>query len=521
MSPIREELIVILVIALAVFWLAKPLALKFSTESDFNRRRNVWILLTVVAFLSPNFWLFVLVAAPLYIWAGRKDSNPVAFYLIVLHVIPATLEVPIPAVLVNQVFDLSNYRLLALVVLIPAALRLRHAKGAPQANGLQITDVLLLGYGLLQILLFIPPDLPDHTQLQDSATNLLRRAFLFIPDMYVIYYVTSRACRSRGALLEAQAALCLSAVLMAALAVFESTRHLLLYSNLDVQWTGDARGSFYLMRGGSLRAQVSAGPSLALGYLLAIGYGFWLNLRFFTPARLTRAVVMLLLGAGLLASYSRGPWLGVVLIGLVFTLVNPRPVSRLIKVLCLTAALAGFVAMTPVGDKIASVVPILGGSVDVYNITYRERLVARSWELILQHPFLGDQLANLELTDLHQGQGIIDFVNTYASVTVFYGVVGFMLMFGFMLSALVRAYRKARREVSSDPELARLGFSIVACMVGTLLMLYTASFMASYEVLFFVLTGLAAAYSNLVALPDRASAEVQAHAPSGAVNVSG
>src|ERR1700730_11002743 len=92
-----KALIVVLAIAAITFRLAKPVALQFSSERDFSRRRNVWFVLTIVGFISPNFWLFAWAPVPLLFSASRKDTNPVAFYLLLLHVIPA-LGIDIPTV---------------------------------------------------------------------------------------------------------------------------------------------------------------------------------------------------------------------------------------------------------------------------------------------------------------------------------------------------------------------------------------------------------------------------------------
>src|SRR2546421_645051 len=113
-----KALIIILAFAALVFRLAKPVARKFSSECDFSRRRNVWFVLTIVGFISPNFWLFALVAVPLLFSAGRKDTNPVAFYLLLLHVIPA-IGIDIPVVGIKRLFQLDIYRLLSFCVLIP------------------------------------------------------------------------------------------------------------------------------------------------------------------------------------------------------------------------------------------------------------------------------------------------------------------------------------------------------------------------------------------------------------------
>ena len=109
MLTMIKPMLVVLALGTVLFRYAKPIALKFSTERDFVRRRNVWLCLTVTAFLSPNFWLFALVATPLMAWAGRKDTNSVAFYLLLLHVIPP-VSVNIPLLGNNGLFPLDNHR---------------------------------------------------------------------------------------------------------------------------------------------------------------------------------------------------------------------------------------------------------------------------------------------------------------------------------------------------------------------------------------------------------------------------
>src|SRR5450631_3979799 len=152
-----KALIVILAIATVVFRLGKPIALIFSNESDFSRRRNVWFVLTIVGFLSPNFWLFGLIAAPLLVWAGRKDTNPIALYLILLHVVPP-IPIDIPVVGIRHLFTLDNFRLLSFCVLIPAWWRLKKLKKEPRIRGITAMDFSILAFGLLQLFSYVPPD---------------------------------------------------------------------------------------------------------------------------------------------------------------------------------------------------------------------------------------------------------------------------------------------------------------------------------------------------------------------------
>ena len=83
-------------------------------------------------------------------------------------------------------------------------------------------DIAVLAFGLVQLFIFVPPDLPDHTILKDSATNVLRRGFLFFVDIYVLYFVVSRYCSSRRALVETMGTFCLASAMMASVAVFEA-----------------------------------------------------------------------------------------------------------------------------------------------------------------------------------------------------------------------------------------------------------------------------------------------------------
>ena len=102
-----KALVVVLTLALTVFALAKPYCLQFTAPEDYARRRNVWVILTVGAFLLPNIWLYALLAFPLVFWAGRADRHPTAVYLLLMLVVPP-VSIPIPLFLVNQLFELTH-----------------------------------------------------------------------------------------------------------------------------------------------------------------------------------------------------------------------------------------------------------------------------------------------------------------------------------------------------------------------------------------------------------------------------
>ena len=152
------------------------------------------------------------------------------------------------------------------------------------------------------------------------------------------------------------------------------------------------------------------------------------------------------------------------------------------------------------GDRIFSLLSfstVSAGDEASFSITYRQRLLERSWDLFTQHPFLGDQLALQKLTDMRQGEGIIDMVNTYVEVSVFHGFIGLSMFVGFILIALVRVNRMVKQSMRSDSDLSMMGLGLIGSIVGTLFMLGACSFIFGYEKLFYVISGLAAAYINL------------------------
>jgi O-Antigen ligase len=492
-----KALIVVLTIAATIFYLAKPIALRFMSGENFLRRRLVWFVLTVVSFVSPNFWLYTLVAVPMLVWAGRKDSNPIALYLLMLHVIPP-VGVIIPVLGNNGLFPLDNYRLLALCVLLPATIRYRKNPDGAMAGAFGAMDILLLAFGVLQVALYTSPDLPFHFVIPDSPSNALRRAVLFLLDTYLIYFAVSRICQSRQEMVDAAASFCLACAVMAAIAIFERTKGWLLYVDITSRWGTDPNAAFYLTRGGSVRAQVAAGHSIALGYIIAVAFGFWLYLKSHVQSRIHRIGVTLLLWGGLFGAFSRGAWLGAVAVYFTFIAVGPRAVSRLVKGTCLTLAIAGLVAVSPIGNQILEMIPAIGKPADVY----RNRLAERGWELVLAHPYFGDQFPWPEMEDLRQGEGIIDIVNTYLGVALNYGFIGLFCFLSFILLGMTRAYAHARELSHSDPDLALLGTSIIACIVGVLIMIDSSSFILGVEKMFYLLAGLTTAYARLPRSPQ-------------------
>ncbi len=494
-----KALIVVLALSAVVFRLARPVMLQFCSAGDFERRRNLWLILTAAGFLAPSFWVFVAVAVPLLVWAGRRDTNPVALYATLLFVIP-NIEIDIPMPGVNHLFDLNMFRLLSLCVLVPAAWHLRRAKSQSPAPGLQAMDLFVLVFGALKVILYVPPDpaLVHNVIYQNSYTNDLRTSFLFLIDVYVPYYLASRFCTSRRLITEVMATFLLVCLVFAPIAIFESLRHWLLYASISPRWGFGLPVDTYFMRNGSLRAQATAGHAIALGYLFDVALAFWLYLESRVQSTRVKVVVPAMLGLGLLMTYSRAPWIGAVVVWIGFVALGARSLPKLFKTICATAVVGIAIAVSPIGYTILKLLPYVGESAAKdASLQYREQLAQRSWELIQQHPFFGQQFVYPQLEDLRQGQGIIDFVNTYAQIALFYGGVGLALFMAFVFVAVAKVHRVSGEVAAKDPELGTIGRSLLAAMFGTLFVIATGALMGGSERVFYMLAGLMLAYARL------------------------
>ena len=506
-----KEMVFVCLIAAAIFRLAKPIALRFSTQEDFSRRRNAWFALTAAAFLSPNFWLFAVVAIPVLTTAGRKDSNPGAFYLFLLSVIPS-ISITIPMVGISRLFEVDNYMLLSIFVMAPAALRMRKSKQYHASGRLRTMDTFLLCYGILTAFFYLQPEVSRGVLAAFTVTDAIRRALVFFIATYIPYWVISRSILSRKVLVEDFAAFILACAVMAGVAVFESASHWLLFGEMAERWGEGNSFSSYYWRGNSLRAMASAGHPLALGYLLAVAFGFWLYLQSHSIPTRHRIGGILLLWLGLLATYSRGPWLIACCIFLVYQLLVPRAWSRFFKAAAIAGMAAVVISFTPLGDKIVDALPFFHNSPEDASVVYRHRLLDRTWQVIQENPILGDQEVLLKLQDLRQGEGIIDVVNSYVNVLLGSGFVGLSFMLGFILLGALKAWALSRRIADVDADFSKMGASLVACILGTLLMMVDGSFGTGLERMFYVLGAFAGGYAYLgrsrQALADLAHAQV-------------
>ena len=110
---------------------------------------------------------------------------------------------------------------------------------------------------------------------------------------------------------------------MAVVATFEHFKGWLLYTQLAAHWDPtDANFQLaWLLRGDSwLRVQASMRTAaLSLGIVLAVAFGFWLCIKSRATSQRMRLLIGIVFWLRMVAAYSRGPWIGAVLIYLAYS----------------------------------------------------------------------------------------------------------------------------------------------------------------------------------------------------------
>ncbi|WP_283744067.1 O-antigen ligase family protein [Sideroxydans sp. CL21] len=491
MPEVFRSLVVILFIATAFFFFARRLTISPDELNSFKRRKNIWLFLTLAAFLAQSFWIYTIIAIPALLYANRNESNPPALFFFILFAVPmATTEIPGMG-LVNYIFDLSHARLLELFVLLPAFFSLRQRSDVIPF-GRTIPDKFFAAYLVLTVVLDLRVS---------NLTSMARDIFYLFIDAFLPYYVLSRSLKHMQDFRDALQALVIAIMILAPIAAFEFSTHWLLYGALIDSLQLSNAMTLYLGRGGMLRALASAGHSIALGYLMVIGIGSYLFLQRAIKSKLVRRFGLGLLIVGIISSLSRGPWVGAVTVFIVFIATGRKAVQRLILLTTICLLAFPLIAVLPGGMKVINLLPIVG-TTDKGSIDYRQKLLTNSQIVIMQNPWFGsaDVLETPEMQAMRQGENIIDIVNSYLSIALSQGLVGLGLFVGFFAFVIRGVYRSMRSLPDKDSEEALLGRALLATLFGILVTIFTVSGITFIPIVYWSIAGIGVAYTQMVRL---------------------
>ena len=500
--------VTILAVAVPVLCLAKaPFCASVLDRRTYNNLILAWICTTAIVFLSGDFWLYVVLTGIALTVFRRRADNPLLLYCAVLFAAPPYLKL-IPGVGgIEHIIGLDHYRVLSLAVLLPAVvwrreeasplrMQMRPARGARTGRRAVarearwgLTDQFMLAF--LAWMAFV-------RIANDSITGDLRGILYLMTDYWLPYYAASRLVTSIRQIQQAIAAFCIAALILGCLATLESERAWLLYKPLAAVFEMP-NGTMYLVRegtsGSALRSEVSLQQPIALGYVLTIAIMLFSGIAARVPLLAVRVACFGAFFAGLVASLSRGPWIGTAA-GLLSMLFAGRGAfKRVLKFLLWGSAALAVFLLTPWADSVIAYLPFVG-TVETGNIDYRQRLIDVSLELLARNPLFGNFffLNDPLLEQMRQGEGIIDMVNTYLQIALPYGCIGLALFVGVFLSAMVNLLRLCHRV--DDPEAVSVGRALFAALVAVMITIGTVSSISAIDKVYFLTAGLCVAFAR-------------------------
>jgi hypothetical protein len=276
---------------------------------------------------------------------------------------------------------------------------------------------------------------------------------LVLPVIFTIaipYYLVSSSLSSTEDLRRILLVLALGGFAMAIVATIETHLHWLIYKQVSTRLHIDLRFNPYQqMRGGALRATASFPESISLGdFISSAGIATWASARSF-PSRARKYFVLLVILLGAVATGSRGAIIGLGMGTLMFDLCRRNWRAFFGKA---SLALGGYFGLLIAAPYSNFAKELLGKGADSQGSTdYRVLLLRRGMEEISRHPVLGTnaKAALRNLSDITQGQQIVDLVNTYIKYGLTLGYPAIFILLGVFLSlcwAMATARRRMRQE---------------------------------------------------------------------------
>lgn len=455
-----RALIVILFLSSAFIYFFRPIAAKLGYVKDYRALSIHWYVVNITSVITGNYWLFLLFVTA-YLWltqpSGRSEKTWLT-YLFIGFIMPPLVEVIPPAFGINKFGSMTWYRFLVIVLLIPYLLRLK-ARGEFKWLG-HYSDKFVVGYVLLVVIL--------TATRSPSVTDTLRETVFEVIDVVIPYYAVSRGIKNTEDVKALFFSCCVIVGIASLLALFELVKSWHVYESVS-QYLLSETGKItaYKYRAGLLRASVAYG-SIPLGYIVSLGF---FMLYFFYPKErsLKINVIFALIGLGLLASLSRGPWVG--FIGAIFVLAFLQ--KRMTKLLLLSLLGSLIIIVSPAGDKFISLLPGVGTDAEG-TISYRQNLLITSLDVAQDNLLFGDGTYkdNPKMQHLIQGEKIIDVVNTYVQVGLEFGLVALVCFIGFLVFPAFKLYQLSKR-TRRTPEERNLCHVFIAMTVATIITIAT------------------------------------------------
>lgn len=487
MPEFVKAYIAIIFLSTIAFHFAQKVTTGILPEKEFKLYKNSWLILTSLAFLTMNFWLFLGLSYLFVSFRVKRAPYPIGLYLAIIATVPP-INAPLPGFgIMNYLMQVDYLVMLSMALLLMIFLKLNTSH---LPLGKVKTDVFVVSYLILNLIL---------NMSETTVTDILRQSAVLFLTNFLPYYVVSRAIQDVQQLKVTLAAFAIACFPAALIGFFEAAKGWLVYSSLQSALKQYWVFGGYLGRDGALRASSSFGHSIAFGYVMTIGLGIYLYIQTTIKQKITRLAGFGIVTLGLIAPLSRGPWVGAAILVAIYLYLGKNGISNIVKFLMGSLLVLSFALMLPIGGKIINLIPF-AGKADAQNVDYRQNLLNASLTVIGRSPIFGNkQYANEpEMQAMIQGEKIIDLVNIYVSVMLNSGIVGLALYASIFISACLLTYRSMRRIKTVDDELFQIGRSLLSTLIAIMLMISAMSDQLIIPYLYYITVGICVAYAQIV-----------------------
>jgi hypothetical protein len=266
----------------------------------------------------------------------------------------------------------------------------------------------------------------------------------------LVYVALRMNLRNREDLRHVVAAMVAACVILSVFALYEMRNHWALFDAINRQLS--TRGYVtknILIRGGFLRPSATMNGPLMLACVLSLAAIAGMVSRNFFRSSLTWAGCIAIILLGCLSCQSRGNAVGVA-VGIMLVLALRGKWGQAGLVAGAGAGVAAAVLTFGFSSSAASAMFNLNASFThegVVYTDYRQLLLRRGLEEGLHHLWFGASMQdNLDrLSDIMQGQHIVDLVNCYLTMFLLSGLSGLVPALTLMLIGLASLFRKSAR----------------------------------------------------------------------------
>lgn len=377
----------------------------------------VAILMPLAAWGIPNMWLLYAAMLMLVPLCARKPGEVAPLYIFSLLLLPG-LDWTISLGSL-KLFEFGVHDALA----VGGTIRLLHFG---RKDGIRKLDLPVIALLLLLV---------AATARDTSITNFIRVLVNYCLDLALPYYIVSRSVRTMDDVRLCMVWLCCAATILSVLLLYEVHKSWPMYNVLYDRY-GIPALLLVKNRGGVMRAGGPFLESTSMAMVLVFCFFAAWRSRSAFRSKYHQLGILLILLAGLWAPQSRGAWVGLFVGMMVADIYAGRFAPMMRRLSLVTAVGVVLVGLAQISPYVSEAVGLSGGS--VHTVDYRERLFERGIEEFRKSPLTGHSLPEVmaRLEDMRQGEGIIDFVNTYVFIALVSGIIGLFIFVGAFVTCI-------------------------------------------------------------------------------------